>query len=114
MTDVTEPVQPIEAPVENTVVEPTEPQIPPTIEQMRHAMHVTLQEAYGILMNVVGKIPMHPQLKCNAITRFDEGLLWTKEAINLVKMPEPAPEATPPVSDENPVVDSEQNPVVQH
>ena len=48
----------------------------------------TLTEAYGLLMNVMAKLPINPNIKQNSLLFFDTGLLWTREAIKLIKFTE--------------------------
>ena len=54
-------------------------------EEMRQSLHKTLHDAYVFLLTqIVFKLPINPHMKQNAITRFDEGLMWARDAINLI------------------------------
>jgi hypothetical protein len=79
-----------------------EAQVPPSPDEMRIYLYKTVTDVYAALMGVFDKLPLHSQIKANALVRFDEGLLWTREGISMLKFqtPEEA-EANTPAAEQN-------------
>lgn len=62
----------------------------PDADEMRKVLFGTLTDVYAALMGVMNKLPLHQQIKQNAITRMDEGLLWAREGISMINFAPPS------------------------
>ncbi len=58
---------------------------------IKHELLVTFFRKYRDLIQYVENLPIDVRFKQNAISRFDEGMYWTREAIGFIQTV--APEA---------------------
>lgn len=49
------------------------------------AYKLTLNEAHSMIMMIMSKLPIHHQIKQNALLFYDTGLMWARQGIDMIK-----------------------------
>lgn len=88
--------------LENVMTEETINQSPAP----KQALLLEFFKKYGDIVEFVNSLQIHQQFKLNAITRLDECMFWTREAISNMGMPvKPVEAANVAVGEPNPAED---------
>jgi hypothetical protein len=54
-------------------------------KKILEAYHQTVNEVHAVTMEVIAQLPIHPQVKQNALMFYDTGLMWIRQGINMIK-----------------------------
>lgn len=54
-----------------------------------------LSKRYTNLIELVNKLNIHPKMKDHAVQNLDQGIMWVRDAIQLMDLTPPAPPSNP-------------------